>query len=125
MSIMTTSETDLSRLPQSQLRALRQQRAAIRRSKFIRKSVDFFEHADDHNCALYAAMGFSTKMIMAETQLSHSQVTYRVTKAGLTKANGASRTDFRNGTSPFAAPFMIAAKVAADRQLIKFLKAHV
>jgi hypothetical protein len=92
----------------------------------IPRQVDFFDKKDDHACALYASMGFSTRFICEQTGLTKCQVTYRIQKAGLTIKNGTSRMDFRNGKSPFAMTFLASMKEndIADRQLTKYLKAH-
>ncbi len=86
------------------------------------RRVDFISKPSDHACALYAALGFSTRFIQRETALSPHQISYRIRKAGLTQANGASRLDFRNGTSPFAQNLLNLAKQRTDRELVRFLK---
>jgi len=88
------------------------------------RRVDFVSLVSDHECALLAAMGMSTYYIQSITGLSASQITYRIGKAGLTRANGASRQDFRNGTSPFAASAIYAARAIVDHDLVKYLKTH-
>lgn len=89
------------------------------------RPVNFRDDVSDHECALYAAMGFSTKFIKRETSLTPSKITYRIRKAGLTRDNGASRTDFRDGTSPFAAPLLKLARPIAEKQLEEFLDKHL
>lgn len=89
------------------------------------RRVDFFEERSDHECALFAAMGFSTAFITAKTRLSPSQISYRIRKAGLTKEHGTSRADFRNGTSPFAAQLLKAGRQIVDHDLVKFLHKHL
>lgn len=86
------------------------------------KTVDFLNHQDDHSCVLLASMGFSTAYICERTGLSACQVTYRLTKADLTRASGMSRSDFRNGTSPFAKIILSSAQAMADKELIKHLR---
>jgi len=66
------------------------------------RRVDFLNDVDDHTCIFLASLGFSTRYICKRTDLSESQVLYRLKKAGLTSANHASRSDFRNGESPMA-----------------------
>lgn len=88
------------------------------------RPVDFYERQDDHECALLAAMGMSTLYIMKKTGLSHSQVTYRITLAGFTKANKCSRLDYRNGTSPFVAHVLTVARTVADNRLLAHLRQH-
>lgn len=89
------------------------------------RPVDFFEQHTDHDCALYAAMGFSTKFIAEKTGLSDCQIGYRIAKAGLTTENGTSRMDFRNGTSPFCRPLLSAARRFVDQDLKKHLQKHL
>ena len=100
-------------------------RSAPRQLPTKRAAVDFWENRADHDCALFASMGFSTRYIQKRTDLSPSQITYRIRKAGLIRANSASRTDFRNGTSPYAQAFLrIGAKVI-ERDLMRYLKNHL
>jgi hypothetical protein len=89
------------------------------------RRVDFFNEVDDHTCVLLASLGFSTRYICERTDLSPSQVTYRLQKAGLTQDNKASRMDFRNGVSPMAKVVLGQVRQAADEQLIKHLKKYV
>lgn len=89
------------------------------------RRVDFLGRDDDHDCAFYGAIGMSTKFIAKRTNLSPSQITYRLKKAGLTKLNGASRMDYRNGDSPFSVAVLSVAHKAIDdkkaSKLVKFL----
>jgi len=89
------------------------------------RAVDFFNRQDDHECVLLASMGFSTAFIVDKTGLSPCQVTYRLQRAGLTKANKTSRMDYRNGKSPFVAPILNMTRSVVDTQLTRFLKAHL
>lgn len=89
------------------------------------RRVDFYNRADDHNCVLYASMGYSNQFIAEKTGLTFCQITYRLGRAGFTRANQASRLDFRNGRSPFNAHVLAAVKPIVDRQLVKFLNKHV
>lgn len=50
----------------------------------------------DLRCAILAALGFSTKMIVEETGLSPCQVSYRLQKGRI------KRKDYRDGTSDMA-----------------------
>lgn len=70
-------------------------------------------------------MGFSTAFIMEKTGLSPSQITYRLSRAGLTRANKTSRSDFRNGKSPFVAPILNMGMKLVDMPLTRFLKTHL
>jgi hypothetical protein len=89
------------------------------------KAVNFLTNGDDHVCVLLASLGFSTAYICKRTGLSESQVTYRIQKAGLTLANHMSRSDFRNGSSPFSDLVLGAARQVADVHLIRHLKANL
>lgn len=51
---------------------------------------------DDLRCAMLAALGFSTKMIVEQTGLTPCQVTYRLTKGHI------KRKDYRDGSSEVA-----------------------
>ena len=51
---------------------------------------------EDLKCAILASLGFSTKHIMEVTGLTQCQVTYRLNKAHIKRA------DHRNGTSDMA-----------------------
>lgn len=68
---------------------------------------------DELRCAILAGMGFSTKFIMAETGLTPSQVTYRLHKAAIKRA------DYRNGDSAMAERML--GYVPASRQAIRSL----
>lgn len=89
------------------------------------RRVDFINISADHDCVFFGAIGMSTKFISKRTNLTPSQITYRLKKGGLTKANGASRLDFRNGESPFSLAMVDVAKKAIDdkkeSKLVKFL----
>lgn len=89
------------------------------------KPVDFLNHRDDHDCVLLASLGFSTHLICKRTGLSPSQVTYRLQKGGLTKANHMSRTDFRNGTSQFSEMVIKTASKLIDHQLLEHLRDYL
>ena len=51
---------------------------------------------DDFTCTLLGSLGFSTKLIMARTGLSPSQIGYRL------RVGGIKRSDYRDGESPLA-----------------------
>tara|TARA_R110000868_G_scaffold320163_1_gene581112 strand:+ start:1500 stop:1766 length:267 start_codon:yes stop_codon:yes gene_type:complete len=55
---------------------------------------------EDIQCAILAGMGFSTKMIMAETGLTACQISYRLHKGRIY------RKDYRDGTSDVAQRMM-------------------
>jgi len=89
------------------------------------RRVDFWDDVDDHTCVLLASLGFSTRYICERTDLSPSQVTYRLKKAGLTLENHTSRADFRNGTSPMVSIVLGQVRQVADAQLVKHLKKYL
>lgn len=68
---------------------------------------------DELRCAILAGMGFSTKFIMAETGLTQSQITYRLHKAAIKRA------DYRNGDSAMAERML--GYVPASKQAIRGL----
>lgn len=68
-------------------------KAKHRRVDFIRDPVDF-------QCALLGALGLSTSYIGKETELTPCQITYRLHKANVKRA------DYRNGGSAFAKRFV-------------------
>ena len=70
---------------------------------------------DDFKCALLGSLGFSTKLIMEHTELSPSQVGYRLRKGGIR------RMDYRNGESALAATMLQKARVVA----IPVVKEHL
>ena len=67
------------------------------------RNVDFHAYASDLKCVLLASMGLTTKAISEATDLTPSQVEYRLRKAEQ-KERGAglhtARYQYRNGTSP-------------------------
>jgi hypothetical protein len=69
--------------------------------------------SDELRCAMLAGMGFSTKLIVRETGLSPCQVTYRLNKARIKRA------DYRNGTSYLAHQHM--AELTTDAETIRRL----
>jgi hypothetical protein len=62
---------------------------------------------DDFKCALMGSLGFSTRLIMEHTDLTPSQVGYRL------RLGGIKRTDYRNGTSAVAVNLLRRARVVA------------
>lgn len=68
---------------------------------------------DELRCAILAGMGFSTKFIMAETGLSPSQISYRLKKGQIKRA------DYRNGQSAMAERML--GYVPASKQAIRGL----
>lgn len=66
---------------------------------------------DELRCAILAGMGFSTKFIMAETGLTACQITYRLHKATIKRA------DYRNGESAMAERML--GYVPASKQAIR------
>ena len=70
---------------------------------------------DDFKCAIMGSLGFSTNLIMRHTELTTSQVGYRLRKAEIR------RTDYRNGDSAVAESMLQKARVIA----IPAVKAHL
>lgn len=64
------------------------------------RRVNFFENTSDFKTALLASLGFSTLYIKQNTNLSESQITYRLKKAQIRRA------EYRNGES-LAAAFVL------------------
>lgn len=60
------------------------------------RKVDFLTNGDDFDVVLLGMIGWSTQAIAAKTGLSWNQVTYRLGRAGITRA------DYRNGESAAA-----------------------
>lgn len=70
---------------------------------------------DDFKCAMMGSLGFSTNLIMRHTELTPSQVGYRLRKAEIRRA------DYRNGESAVAESMLQRARVIA----IPAVKAHL
>ncbi len=70
---------------------------------------------DDFKCAIMGSLGFSTNLIMRHTELTPSQVGYRLRKAEIR------RSDYRNGESAVAESMLQRARVIA----IPAVKAHL
>ena len=77
--------------------------------------MDFDAHWD-HACALYGAMGFSTKFISRKTALTPCQVNYRLHKAKIR------RCDYRNGTSDIVKMVLRNSEAPADTLLRSHLR---
>lgn len=90
-----------------------------------RAFVDVLHDPIDKRCAWLGLRGFTTACIAADTGLTPCQVMYTLKIAGITKENGASRADFRNGTSPFAKRYLSNPTPEEDRQFMRFLQAHL
>jgi hypothetical protein len=66
---------------------------------------------EDLQCAILGALGFSTQYIMEQTGLSACQISYRLRKGTIKRA------DYRNGTSDMAQRVM--ERVVPSKQGIK------
>lgn len=66
---------------------------------------------DELRCAILAGMGFSTAFIMAETGLTACQISYRLRKAAIKRA------DYRNGGSAMAERML--GYIPASKQAIR------
>jgi hypothetical protein len=80
------------------------------------RRVDFYSNADDHECAFLGSMGFSTRCIMAETNLRPGQITYRLHKAAIR------RIDYRNGTSDIASLMLRHMRPTIEKELTRYLR---
>lgn len=75
-------------------------------TKTLPRKVELLK-GDDFKCALLGSLGFSTKLIMEHTELTPSQVGYRLRKGGI------KRMDYRNGESAVASAMLQKARVLA------------
>jgi predicted metal-dependent HD superfamily phosphohydrolase len=71
------------------------------------RRVDLLANSQDFTAALMASMGFSTKAIQDETDLTPGQISYRLRMGHI------SRADYRNGTSVLARQMFIRQKAYA------------
>lgn len=69
---------------------------------------------DELRCAILAGMGFSTRFIIAETGLTACQISYRLRKATIKRA------DYRNGESAMAER-VLSHCIPANKQAIRGL----
>lgn len=90
-----------------------------------RAIVDFLKNEQDFACGLWGAQGFSTKCIMAKSGLSKWQVVYRLPLAGISRAMGTSRTDFRDGKSPFAKTVIDLTQETMHHKFRQFIRRHI
>jgi hypothetical protein len=84
------------------------------------RPVDFFANGSDFLCVLLAAIGFTTEAIAKRTNLTESQVQYRLWKAEQKeRANGqlTSRTAYRQGKSDVAR--MVVSQFTGQRSQVK------
>lgn len=72
-------------------------------------------HGEDFKCALLGSLGFSTRLIMQHTTLTPSQISYRLRKADIRRA------DYRNGESSVAENLLQRARTVA----VPALKQHL
>ncbi len=73
----------------------------------------------DFKCALLGSLGFSTRLIMQHTDLTPSQIGYRLRKGEIR------RSDYRNGESSVAASMLQRARVVAVPALKEHLRSVV
>ncbi len=81
----------------------------------VPRSVNLLK-GDDFKCALLGSLGFSTRLIMRHTDLTPSQVGYRLRKGDIR------RTDYRNGDSSLAEAMLRRARVVAIPAVKEHLK---
>ncbi|HLX61047.1 MAG TPA: hypothetical protein VKX17_07170 [Planctomycetota bacterium] len=72
-------------------------------------------HGKDFLCALLGSLGFSTKFIVDRTDLTPGQISYRLRRAGVKRA------DYRNGESALSTTILGRARPVA----IPAVKAHL
>lgn len=72
-------------------------------------------NGSDFKCALLGSLGFSTRLIMTHTDLTPSQIAYRLRKGEIR------RSDYRNGDSAIAHNLLQRARVVA----VPALKEHL
>ena len=76
-------------------------------------------HGDDFKCALLGSLGFSTRLIMRHTDLTPSQIGYRLRKGEIR------RSDYRNGDSSVAESMMQRARSVAVPALKQHLRSVI
>lgn len=80
------------------------------------RRVDYFRETEDYECALLGAMGFSTRFILSRTSLRQGQVTYRLKKAHIRRA------DYRNGDNEMATLMLKNMRPTVEKHLTQYLK---
>jgi len=80
----------------------------------VARRVNLIE-GEDFRCALLGSLGFSTRCIMKHTDLTPSQIGYRLRMGGIRRA------DYRNGESPVATALMKRARTVAIPAVEKHL----
>jgi len=80
----------------------------------VARRVNLIE-GEDFRCALLGSLGFSTRCIMEHTDLTPSQIGYRLRMGGIR------RIDYRNGESPVATALMKKARTIAIPAVEKHL----
>ena len=86
-----------------------------KRHKASPRPVSLLE-GEDFRCAMYGSMGFSTYFIMRHTNLTTSQIAYRLRKGSIR------RKDFRNGQTIVAARLLQQVRTVAIPAVKKHLK---
>jgi len=76
-------------------------------------------HDDELQCAILGGQGFSTKMICARTGLTPCQVSYRLNKARIKRA------DYRNGNSDVASQVLSRTRLLNANQIRQILSLKV
>ncbi len=78
-----------------------------------RRLVNFRENLLDRKVAIYGALGFGSKFISREVKLSEGQVNYRLKRANIKRSN------YRNGSSPFAKIVVNKASEAVESKVMQ------
>jgi len=80
------------------------------------RRVDFFDVADDFECAFLGSLGFSTRCILKHTKLSPGQIGYRLKKAEIR------RMDYRDGESDTATMVLRSLRDRLEKDLNAYLR---
>jgi hypothetical protein len=79
------------------------------------RRVDFFTNDSDYECAFLGSMGFSTRCIGRQIQLTPGQIIYRLRKAAIR------RIDYRDGTSDVASIMLRHMRPSVEKELTSYL----
>jgi len=92
----------------------------IKKSKVKRsRLVDFYEHAEDYECALLGAFGFSNKAIERSTGLNSGRIWYRLKMAGI------ERRKIRDGNSDFSKLIYNKVRDDMDERVMAHIRKHL
>lgn len=83
------------------------------KTKYLSRRVDFTNNPDDFEALILGSLGRSTKFIMGQTGLTHSQVLYRLQRKAIR------RMDYRNGESELSQRLLNVERKVAGNYLIR------